>query len=43
MIISEKINTINNEIYQTTAQCSLDRQTAKILLYHQDVLVSMNF
>ena len=43
MTVSKKIKTINNKIEQNKAQYDLDRQTAKIQLYHQEVLVNMNF
>ena len=42
MNISEKTKAIN-KIEQNKVQCILDRQTAKILLYHQEMLVNMNF
>ena len=43
MSISEKTKTIDNKIEQNKAQYDLDRQTAKISAYHQEMLVNMNF
>ena len=43
MSISEKIKTTDNKIEQNKAQYDLDKQTAKIMLYHQEMLVNMNF
>ena len=42
MSISEKIKAINNKIEQNKAQYHLEKQTARILLYHQEMLVNMN-
>ena len=39
MTVSKKIKTINNKIKQNKAQYDLDR----FLLYHQEMLVNMNF
>ena len=36
MSISEKIEIVNNKIDQNKAQYSLDSQTAKTLLHHQE-------
>ena len=41
MSISEKIKTINNKIELNKAQYNLDR--LRFLLYHQEMLVNMNF
>ena len=43
MGITEKIKTINNRIEQSKALYDLDKEPAKILLYHQEMLVNMNF
>ena len=43
MTVTEKILKIDNKIGQNKAQYDLDRQTAKILPYHQEMLVNMNF
>ena len=43
MSISDKVKAISNKMEQNTAQYDLDRKTTKILLYHQDMLVNMNF
>ena len=42
MSISDKIKAIKNKIQQRKAQYNLDRQTAKILFYQQEMLVNMN-
>ena len=43
MTVSEQIKTIDNKIEQNEAQYNLERQTAKIWLYHQEMLVNMQF
>ena len=43
MTITEKVKTIDHKIEQNKAQYDLDRQTAKFLLYHQEMLVNTNF
>ena len=40
--VNEKIKAINNKIEQNKASYDLDRETAKMLVYHQDMLVNMN-
>ena len=39
MTISKKIKTINNNIEQNKVQYDLDRQIAKNLVYHHEMLV----
>ena len=41
MTVNEKIKTLDNKIEQNKAQYNLNIQTAK--LYHQEVLINMNF
>ena len=43
MTVRRKIKTIDNKMDQNKAQHNLDKQTAKILTYHQEILVNMNF
>ena len=43
MSISETIKTINSKIEQNKAQYDLDRQNARFQLYHQEMLLNMNF
>ena len=43
MSVSEKNKTIDSKIQQNKVQSSLDKQTANIQLYHQEMLVNMNF
>ena len=43
MTVSKKIKTINDKIEQNNAQYDLGRQTAKFLLYLQEMLANMNF
>ena len=43
MTVSEKIKTIDDKIEQNKASYNLDRKTARFLLYHQKMLVNMNF
>ena len=40
---SQKIKTIDNKIEQNKAQYNLRRQMLIIWLYHQEMLVNMNF
>ena len=41
LTVSEKMKTIDNKIEQNKAQYDLERQTSKILLYHQENLVNI--
>ena len=43
MSVSEKNKTIDSKIQQNKVQYNLDKQTANIQLYHQEMLVNMNF
>ena len=43
MAVKKKIKTINNKIEQRKAQYNLDRQTANISAYYQEMLIYMNF
>ena len=43
MSISEKIKAVNEKIEQNKSQYDLDRQTAKISVYHQEMLAIINF
>ena len=43
MTIANKIKPIDSKIEQNKAQYDLDREFAKNLLYHQEMLVSMSF
>ena len=43
MSISEKIEIVNNKIDQNKAQYSLDSQTAKTLLHHQENVSKYEF
>ena len=41
LTVSEKMKTIDNKIEQNKAQYDLERQTSKILIYHQENLVNI--
>ena len=43
MTVSKKIETIDNKTEQNKAEYDLDKQNAKIYLYHQEILENINF
>ena len=43
MTVSKKTKTIDIKIEQNKGQYNLNRQTAKIWLYYEEILVNMNF
>ena len=43
MTISKKIKTIENKIKQNKAQYDLDRPIPRLPLYHQGMLINVNF